>query len=308
MANLVSFQSLTAAEYEALSGEYVDNRIYFITDIGEIKLNGVNYGGSKQEEPDYLTFTAETAGSTVALNKNTDDPSLSAVLEYSTDGETWTNYEWSGTAGTVITLANVGDYVKFRGDNATFSIHASSLYYLFAITGSVGASGNINTLMSKNGNAVLTTYCFTYLFKQCTGLTSAPELPATELADTCYFNMFNGCSGLTSAPELPATVLTNECYNRMFKDCTGLTSAPEMTATSFITDCYTQTFRNCASLSSVTVHWTTWPTYNESICTTNWLNGVAATGTFHCPADLTIPSRDANGVPEGWTIIQDVID
>ncbi len=68
MANLVSFQSLTAAEYEALSGEYVENRIYFITDAGEIKLNGVNYGGSKpEEEPDYLTLTAQEANSTVAL-------------------------------------------------------------------------------------------------------------------------------------------------------------------------------------------------------------------------------------------------
>jgi hypothetical protein len=34
--------------------------------------------------------------------------------------------------------------------------------------------------------------------------------------------MFNGCTSLTSAPELPATTLANYCYNNMFKNCTKL--------------------------------------------------------------------------------------
>ena len=34
--------------------------------------------------------------------------------------------------------------------------------------------------------------------------------------------MFQGCTGLTSAPELPATTLANDCYNSMFQGCTGL--------------------------------------------------------------------------------------
>ena len=35
------------------------------------------------------------------------------------------------------------------------------------------------------------------MFHECTSLTSAPELPATELADDCYSYMFSGCAKIT---------------------------------------------------------------------------------------------------------------
>ena len=56
----------------------------------------------------------------------------------------------------------------------------------------------------------------------CTGLTNAPELPATKLADSCYNSMFQDCTGLTTAPELSATEHADYCYASMFKGCTGL--------------------------------------------------------------------------------------
>ena len=34
------------------------------------------------------------------------------------------------------------------------------------------------------------------MFRHCTSLTKAPELPATTLVDCCYAYMFNGCSNL----------------------------------------------------------------------------------------------------------------
>ena len=34
--------------------------------------------------------------------------------------------------------------------------------------------------------------------------------------------MFYGCSGLTSAPELPATILESSCYCNMFYGCSNL--------------------------------------------------------------------------------------
>lgn len=293
-----SFSNLPLSAYNELSSK-VEDRVYFINDEGTIRLNEVTYGagGDGSDSTDYLTLRAEQANSTIALNKNTDDPSLSAVLEYSTDGETWTNYEWSGTAGLVITLANVGDYVKFRGDNPTFSINANSLYYLFAITGSVGASGNINTLMSKNGNAVLTTYCFTYLFKQCTSLTSAPAFPATQLADYCYTGIFDGCTSLTTAPALPATQLANFCYAGMFYECTGLTSAPALPATQLVNYCYQGMFSGCTLLNHIEVAFTGW---NSRI--TDWLKNVSASGKFYCPYGLPI-IRDESHIPAGWNVV-----
>ena len=55
-------------------------------------------------------------------------------------------------------------------------------------------------------------------------MTSAPELPATILANACYLRMFSGCTSLTIAPELPATTLDERCYSDMFKGCTNITS------------------------------------------------------------------------------------
>ena len=40
--------------------------------------------------------------------------------------------------------------------------------------------------------------------------------------DFCYYEMFKGCTRLTQAPELPATTLANCCYNFMFSGCTNL--------------------------------------------------------------------------------------
>jgi hypothetical protein len=34
--------------------------------------------------------------------------------------------------------------------------------------------------------------------------------------------MFYGCTGLTQAPELPATNLASHCYQYMFQSCTSL--------------------------------------------------------------------------------------
>lgn len=47
-------------------------------------------------------------------------------------------------------------------------------------------------------------------------------LPATALAKGCYSSMFSNCMGLTTAPELPATALAEGCYNYMFSNCTSL--------------------------------------------------------------------------------------
>jgi hypothetical protein len=60
------------------------------------------------------------------------------------------------------------------------------------------------------------------MFSGCTGLTTAPELPAITLALRCYYGMFSGCTGLTTAPELPATTLAESCYEGMFSGCTGI--------------------------------------------------------------------------------------
>ena len=98
--------------------------------------------------------------------------------------------------------------------------------------------------------ATLKQSCYSSMFYGCTGLTSAPELPATTLNSGCYSSMFFGCTGLTSAPELPATTLDSACYSSMFFGCTGLTSAPKLPATTLDWFCYSKMFYGCAKLTS----------------------------------------------------------
>lgn len=72
------------------------------------------------------------------------------------------------------------------------------------------------------------------MFKNCTSLITAPELPATTVAQSCYIGMFSGCTSLVKAPSiLPATSLgvAGNCYTNMFTDCTSLEKAPIIQAT-----------------------------------------------------------------------------
>ena len=166
-------------------------------------------------EPNYLTFTAEEAGSTLSLSW-----ASARDVQTSTDhGTTWSAY----ARGTTITLANVGDSVSFKGRD--FVANNSADVNHVKMTGKIAASGSVTSLIDENGgdpNVTLPNDCFAHMFQDCTSLTQAPELPATTLSDICYVFMFKNCTSLTQIPKLPATTLDVACYHRMFEGCTGL--------------------------------------------------------------------------------------
>ncbi len=280
--------------------------------------------------PDALCLTANTDETTVALNRK-GSPS-EVTIEYSTDGcDNWTPVDFSTATGTgTIKLAKKDMTVYFRNASAiaTAFSNSASDYLQFEVQGSAAASGNVMSLVDKNftATAIPNAYCFYGLFSGCTGLTSAPELPATtlaegcyqsifsgctgltnapmlpatELAANCYQSMFSGCSGLTSAPELPATTLAEGCYQSMFSGCTGLTAAPVLPAAKLAANCYQSMFSGCEKLSYIIVQFTDWNTSNNS--TTNWVNGVAATGSFTCNSALDQSLEGPNYIPNGWTV------
>ena len=49
--------------------------------------------------------------------------------------------------------------------------------------------------MEAGEHPAMAANCFANLFKDCTALSSAPELAATNLVNNCYVNMFRGCTG-----------------------------------------------------------------------------------------------------------------
>ena len=213
-------------------------------------------------ESEYLTFTAEEAGSSVTLNV-----SSGSDLQYNKNNSGWQSY----TAGAQIDLASAGDSVRFRGKDTTFDDSN-----FVSIGGKVACSGNVMSLrLDDNGmvqglsdlcfycmfmgctgltaapklpETTLAGACYSYMFYGCTSLTTAPALPATNLADSCYYGMFYECENLTTAPKLPATTLANECYNSMFEGCKRLTTAPELPATTLAQYCYYHMFAGCSSI------------------------------------------------------------
>ena len=207
-----------------------------------------HYGDEAPVElPDYLCFTAEEAGSTVAMDAY-GTPTQGQMFEYSTNGTNWSEFI---PETTTITLANVGNKVYFRGDNITVS-ESTSVYYKFVMSGKIAASGNIMSLLDKTcqSTRISKDYCYYNMFRGCTSLTTAPALPATTLANNCYNHMFYGCTSLTIAPTLPATKLTTRCYDSMFHNCANLTTAPALPATTLANNCYNSMFYNCANLTT----------------------------------------------------------
>ena len=112
--------------------------------------------------------------------------------------------------------------------------------------------------------------------------------------------MFYGCTSLVTAPALPAMALANNCYRYMFDGCTSLTSAPELPATTLTSNCYRGMFYNCTNLNYIKALFTTDPSTGDY--TTDWVFGIASTGTFIKNADATWDVTGTSGVPTGWTV------
>ena len=185
-----------------------------------------------------LTFTA-SGSVTISFKRRF----LYYYYEYRVNGGDWKNYP----SGEEINLTN-GQKVSFRARSTNAN---TSDQFIITGSGTVAASGNIMSLLKKEGDlTIVPSNAFDGLFRDCIALTTAPELPATTLAEGCYSGMFYGCTALTKAPEPPATTLAENCYNRMFYGCTALTKAPELPATTLAKGCYNSMFYGCTALTT----------------------------------------------------------
>lgn len=196
------------------------------------------------------------------------------------------------------------DFYRFYDNNTTIlshdtnelalpatSVPGSGYMYMFAGCQALARTPQLPAMTLGEG-------CYHQMFADCSGLTSAPELPATTLAPMCYSNMFTNCSNLKTAPALPAPTLSEGCYFGMFDGCTSLEESPVLAAETLVTDCYSWMFHGCSSLNKVTCFATD---ISAEGCTSEWLDGVAATGTFTKPATTENWTTGTSGIPEGWT-------
>ena len=193
----------------------------------------------------YVTFKADTEQK---FKMTTQNYTISG-LEYSVNDGEWQDVK----ADTEVPFGGENGTLRLRGTNqngtATSTINYSTIKFTVANV-NVACTGDIRTLLNwKNYTTVDTQNArFCSLFNGCSVLTSAPALPATNLADKCYASMFKGCTNLETAPALPATYLVGYCYFYMFADCKNLNTAPELPATHLALFCYYGMFQGCSSL------------------------------------------------------------
>lgn len=196
----------------------------------------------------YLTISARELCE-VALSQSEGN---APTLYYSYDTETWEPWDYSALAVSpnqplYLCGSNPDGLSRSEGQYSRFYFSSNSM------TGvSAQVSGDLMSLIDKDEDllSVPSAYCFYRLFYNCSSLTGAPELPATELAPYCYKELFYGCSGLTQAPqELPAETMSEACYDGMFSGCSSLTAVPMLSAMELAPYCYRSVFEGCSSLT-----------------------------------------------------------
>lgn len=250
----------------------------------------------------YVTFSAEKAQE-VMLNDQKHH--IINTMDYSTDyGKHWSNfspdqpYAFGKTTRLMLKGNNPNGTAIENKDNYKIANYA---YFSFTKQAEVACSGDIRTLVNKEEYASADTKEVRYygLFQYCTALTSAPELPATALANDCYGFMFIGCDKLKKAPQLPAEQLAARCYSYMFAHCTSLEEAPTLSAKSLVDHCYEYMFWVCSNLKAVTMLATD---ISADHCLTGWLEDTTKGGTVTIASGMGSETKLTDEIIRyGWT-------
>ena len=180
---------------------------------------------AKLDDRPYLTFTAKEPQT---FKMTTEESYTISGLEYSLNGGEWNKV----VAGEGVNFGGTNSTLHLRGTNPNGTAESFSNYSTITFTDAseVTCKGDIRTLLDYRNYATVATNQarFCNLFARCNALTSAPDLPATVLADYCYYGMFASCENLVNAPALPAETLAGSCYQGMFRHCTNLSSVTMM--------------------------------------------------------------------------------
>lgn len=290
-------------------------------------------GGQHDYSQDYFTIESLQDSNEIKMQRSgsPNNPTLSYSLD---DGETWTIATISGTKsfGTI----NTGQKIIFKGNNTKFA-NDWDKYNYFNATKQFKVYGNImslfngdefkensefnsssthhcagllrTTLIVDANNLILpalTLYSSSYngMFRGCTNLVSAPQLPATQSATDCYSSMFEGCINLEVAPEINLVNMSSNCCKRMFlMDRNNKITTPKMTKSPILrcastaSGCYDEMFKGNGNIIEVTCLKT-----DDVSCCNNWLTNVSSSGVFRkSPLKNNWPNNN-NGYPSGWTI------
>lgn len=243
-----------------------------IATSGSVTLLANRYYEISRSHVDLTLFTIQAREDDTDVTFN-----YTGTIEYRINSGDWTSY--SGT----VNLPHQKDYVQFRSKRSSYDNNsggtpvftASKPVYIYGDIMSLMCDGSWAPKTSVGSNAFrkafynvtnidipagrplkltattsLGTNCYQEMFRGCTSLSHAPELPATTIPNYAYSNMFNGCTSLISAPELPATSVGEGGYQYMFNGCTALTTVPATIAGTSSKNACQFMFFGCTSLAN----------------------------------------------------------
>lgn len=241
----------------------------------------------KPNEPDYLYIENTYNGintiyfSTIQSGIHPSSDKYSNQVEYSTDKVNWTTLTFNPSTPQTVTI-NTGEKLYLRNDTGVFNYYngnANTYNTNINVSRSNIIGGNINTLLDyKNPDTV-------------------------PLSHSCFFGLFRDNMATTDVSGLKfgnKTLITG-CYREMFTNCPKLTKAPELPAKTLVESCYRNIFYRCENLNSITVYANDISATN---CITDWLYGVASSGTFHNLGTATYTTDSTSGIPVGWTEVK----
>lgn len=230
-------------------------------------------------EPFYLKNT--TTSSKTARFKNVGSNVTAIDIYYSSDKINWTLAGQTSRSGITVSVP-AGKKVYIKATTNQWADDSSNYNY---IQWNYTVGGNIMSLLY--GDSFADKFSFptnSYLnFYRLFGTGSSNYspvdvmnllMPATTLTVGCYCCMFDN-SRFEISPELPAHTLANDCYGDMFYRCSNLN----------VVKCYMEGNQPV----------------DLTLCTHNWLSGVAANGLFIKSPNATWPTG-VSGIPDGWEV------
>ena len=291
----------------------------------------------QKEEPNYLYFEDRSgAVNTLSITK-TGSQNEWLALEYSTDKQTWTSWDFANT----LTIPANGK-LYLRGNNNDYGFgHNASNYHTFGCTGNYAVGGELWGIMSDSVATVPTRFC-DRSFNGSTTLVDASDLvfPDKVAGTVAFSSMFNGCTSLQDVPERIETSIGSTTENSEFLqmfynapignfplfanithlntstfqrivqstaannntvEYVDLSSIASLTASSL-----RQAFYNCSSLEVVKIGISAWPDNVDSSAsdyrgTDEWLGHVHSTGVF-CKNSTLPVTRGTSNIPANWSI------
>ena len=125
----------------------------------------------------------------------------------------------------------------------TGNVPASACEEMFKDCTALVSAGNLpNATVGDSG--------YKGMFYGCTSLITLPASISGTSGDSACEEMFAGCTSLANAPSPTSDTVGDRGYFGMFRGCTSLINAPALPATSLGTECYKEMFAGCTSLIS----------------------------------------------------------